>query len=176
MPNPVIQGAIPGTPASNQVAQMGAPGANVDLSSNYLNYLMQYQHQNANASLSTLTAMGTQGASNPIGGPPPNVPGNADTPSWQANATPDVATTFNFPGYKQQQPQTALVPLDQRNPAAAQLSAMVENFDSAPAPGAAANTSKAHAHLYASYNANMNAQAQSPAATSVPGSQNSSRV
>ena len=120
--------------------------------------------------------MSTQGPSNPIGVPPPNVPGNAGTPSWQANATPDVATTFNFPGYQEQQPQTAMAPFDQMNPAAAQLSAMMGKISSAPAPGAAANTSKAHAHLYASYNANMNAQAQSPAATSVPGSQNSSRV
>ena len=99
MANPAIQGSTPGTPGSNQGAQMGAPGANVDLSSNYLNYLMQYQQQNANASLFSLTAMSTQGASNPIGVPAPNVPGAAGTPSSQANATPDVATTFNFPGY-----------------------------------------------------------------------------
>ena len=96
---------------------------------------MQFQHQNANASLSTLTAMGTQGASNPIEVPPPNLPHPAGTPSWQANATPDVATIFNFPGYTQQQPQTALVPFDDMNPAAAQLSAMMDKFGSAPSPG-----------------------------------------
>ena len=140
---PAIQGASPGTPEYNQVARVGAPGANVDLFSNYLNYSMQYQHQNAIATLPILTAMSTQGPSNPIGVLPPNLPHAAGTPSWQANATPDVATTFNVPGYQQQQPQAALVPFNQRNPAAAQLSAMMENFDSAPAPGAAANTSEA---------------------------------
>ena len=150
---------------------MGAPGANVDLSSNYLNYLMQYQHQNANASLSTLTAMGTQGASNPIGVPPPNVPGAAGTPSSQANLTPTIATLFSFPGYQQQLPQAAMFLLSQMNPAAVQLPAMMGNSGSFPASGAAANTSEAYAQLYASYIPNMNAQAQSPGAACVPESQ-----
>ena len=120
--------------------------------------------------------MGTQGPSNPIEVPPPNVPGAAGRPYWQTNATPDVAITFNSPGYTQQQPQTALVPFDHMKPAANHLSAMMGNSGSAPSPGAAAKTSEVHAHLYASYTANMNAQAQSFAAASVPGSQHSSSI
>ena len=136
--NTATQGVTPRTPWSNQVAQTEAPGANADLSSNYQNYLIQYQHQNANTSQYTLAA---QGASNPTGVLPPNVPGAAGTPSSQAKGRPTDATPFNFPGYQQQLPQAAVFPFSQMNPAATQLPAMMGNSGSFPDSGAAANTS-----------------------------------
>ena len=102
--NPAIQAGTPVTPESNQFAQIGAPGANADLSSNFQNYLIQYQHQNANTSPPILGAMGTQGASNRIGAPPLDTSGAAGKPSSQAISTPVVDTPFKFPGYQQQLP------------------------------------------------------------------------
>ena len=148
--NPAIQGATPRTPWPNQVAQTEAPDANADLSSNYQNYLIQYQLQNANTSQYTLAA---QGASNPTGVVPPNVPGAAGTLSSQANATPAVATSFYFPGYQQQLSQAAMSPFGQMTPAAAQLPAMMGNTCSAPTPGVAANTRslRSQRQLYCKY-------------------------